>query len=513
MNESQADDHETVDADVVVLGAGASGTAAALAAAERGARVVVLEKADRPGGAGLFGTEGLLAYQSRHQKAAGETATILDGLRRHMEYTHYRANGPLTQAIYQQSPEVIDWLEHYGLELRLTEPAQRLHGDDPRVYHRYVDKVAGYTALYNHLAEMGGWVLTGTRARRLRRGADGAARAVEAVGSDGTGLVVNARAVVVATGGYAGDRDLMSSNLEVPFEDLVNQGYRENTGDGLHLAHDAGAAAHRLGIHLLHAAMVVAPGTGHLATQEASRLINLPILWVNQAGVRFVDENVVYDLALWGNACLAAGGHYWAVLDDATVRRFVAEGTQLEDGFGALQETRGEDEPEGYMPDVPGLGAVVGQPQPGLEASLTEAVGAGVALRADSLDDLGRQLGADPGVLTETVDRYNAAVETGRDDLFGKSATSLVYPVATAPFYAVRGRSATLSTLGGVLVNERLEALDDHRRPIPGLYVVGNDASGIYGDSYPTIEGVALAFAFGSGRIAGHNAAARAVRT
>ncbi len=87
------------------------------------------------------------------------------------------------------------------------------------------------------------------------------------------------------------------------------------------------------------------------------------------------------------------------------------------------------------------------------------------------------------------------------------AAKFLKYKVETGPFYALRPRSTTLGTIGGVRVNEKFEAVTRARTPVAGLYVTGNNAGGIYGDSYPTVEGMSAAFAYISGRIAGAAAA------
>ncbi|GGH14935.1 hypothetical protein GCM10008013_08840 [Paenibacillus segetis] len=85
----------------------------------------------------------------------------------------------------------------------------------------------------------------------------------------------------------------------------------------------------------------------------------------------------------------------------------------------------------------------------------------------------------------------------------------MVYEVKEGPFYAIKMQISNLGTLGGVRVNEKLQATDENLKPIPGLYVVGNDAAGFYGNitSCPTFEGLATGFAWNSGRIAGENAA------
>ena len=104
------------------------------------------------------------------------------------------------------------------------------------------------------------------------------------------------------------------------------------------------------------------------------------------------------------------------------------------------------------------------------------------------------------------MDRYNKLVAKKEDTDFYKDSKFMRFPLKQAPFYAVKAASTTLGTVGGGLVNENFEALTQDRKVIPGVYAVGNDASGMFDSSYPTIEGLSNAFAWNSGRIAGEKA-------
>ncbi|HAQ42262.1 MAG TPA: hypothetical protein DCM73_16510 [Clostridiales bacterium] len=113
-----------------------------------------------------------------------------------------------------------------------------------------------------------------------------------------------------------------------------------------------------------------------------------------------------------------------------------------------------------------------------------------------------------PEKLAANIDSYNEACTT-KNDIYGKSAENLEYPVKNGPFYAVKMQISNLGTLGGVRVSENLEALNEELKPISGLYVVGNDAGGFYGNitTYPPYEGLATGFAVNSGKIGGRAAA------
>lgn len=504
-------DVEYVETDVVVIGAGAAGIVAALSAAEEGAQVILLEKAETPGGAGLLGTQGLLALESRHQKAAGETTTVDDGVRALMEYTHYRSSERLARVILGGSASVIDWLEARGMEFAFGENKQLAHIGKMRLYHTYVNKPAGYSALLNRFAEKDGLLLTGTTATHLVVEPDGSVSGVEALGSDGTLLRVQADSVIIATGGYAANPGMLAESLEIPPEDLYFMGSPHSTGDGYNLARQAGGARRDFGNMMLHNALCV-PTEGHLSTAEAARLVGLPVLWVDQSGSRFVREDVVYDFALWGYATYAAGGHYYAILDSATIETLRTAGSPLADPFSQTPD------PEDLVAAVatseaagsPDEGSKTFDPMPGLVASLQEAVEHHMAWQADDAASLAGAIGADPEALAESIRRYNDAVDAGADKEFFLPSDLLRYAIRKPPFYAVKARSAILATSGGISVDERLRVLDVQRRVIPGLYVTGNDAGGLYAGSYPQLEGLACCFAFTSGLLAGRDAAARA---
>jgi fumarate reductase flavoprotein subunit len=127
---------------------------------------------------------------------------------------------------------------------------------------------------------------------------------------------------------------------------------------------------------------------------------------------------------------------------------------------------------------------------------------------ADSVEGLAAKIGAEPAVLRATVDEYNAFCRNGHDDLFAKEQRFL-RPLVGPRFYAVRCRTVFLGTLGGIKINERTEVVDKKGKAIPGLYAVGFDASGMWGDGYAIkgSTGASAGFSANSGRIAGRNAA------
>lgn len=125
--------------------------------------------------------------------------------------------------------------------------------------------------------------------------------------------------------------------------------------------------------------------------------------------------------------------------------------------------------------------------------------------KANTLESLAKNMGVNQTNLVTSVTQYNNAISSGKDDEFF-SNTSRLIKVSTPPYYAVKFVARNLGTLGGVRINENIQAVDENNHPIKGLYVSGADAGGMYGKAYVDFEGGTLGFAYTSGRLAGLNA-------
>ena len=487
---------EETSCDVVVVGAGGGGTAAAMAAVDGGAVVVIIEKGEAPGGAAKNFAEGLLAVGSSQQKAAGITETVDDMYRMLMEYTHYRSNGDLTRAVLDLSGSTIDWMAKHGIPTKLIENTQKNHYQNPWTYHKYVDKRASFDAVYADMKSKGARLYLQAAGKELIVDAGGAVVGVVAEKKDGGRLVVRAKKVILATGGYAGSHDELMKHLNIT--DYSTLAYANNVGDGIRMARSAGAGTFNLDAVTLHTTAIPCKDP-KIWQGPASTLLNLPLLWVNREGRRFVDEGIVYDFALEGNASAAQGGLHFVVVDDATMSELATKGSSL---TNTMEKTF----LVGFNVDTTKSTGVT-PPVAGLYEAMDATIKAGCAFKGDSLAALAAAMGVDPDNLEVTVAAYNEAVRKGVDPRFLKKAEYLKYPVKKGPFYAVEASPVVENSDGGVRVNAQLQVLDSRLKVVKNLYAVGGDAGGIYGDSYPTFEGLTLCFAFNSGRIAGTDAA------
>jgi len=479
--------------DLVVVGGGGSGKSAALTAAREGLRVALLEKRAETGGSSVF-AEGTCAYESSEQKArkvppiTGELnrrdyPTREDGYRRYMEYSHYRANPEVVRMFVDNSAETIDILKELGVvytDVTIYAYNQPLEVNS---FHRpdgLGERVQ--ELLLRACVNAGVDIFTSTPAKKLLTDDKGAVIGVQAIDSKGNTMNIGAKAVILATGGFGNNPDMVKKYSWI-YRNAYNT-YQcvptENTGDGINMALEIGADTENIG-----ALMIISCARGKTLNSHVNGAGAQPVLWVNKTGRRFISEEVAMSFADAGNnVAKQPDGVVYAIIDAATVKHLMEEGSDI------------------------GLGDFIPYKQKltRLQAELDQDVADGVAWKADTIEDLAKQIGLDPAVLAKTVADYNDACDKGYDPEFFKPAKYL-RPVRTVPFYAINMAPSVLVSCGGIRVNGNLQVTDKDYKPIPGLYAVGMDASGLYGDTYNLdCPGTANGFAHTSGRVAARHA-------
>lgn len=503
----QGQDEETT-VDVVVVGGGVSGTAAALTAVENGAKVLVVEKMPVLGGAGRMAS-GFTAVESSLQKAKGMKYTAGELTQRLLEYNQYLSNGPLTKKIVDKSASTVDWMIKHGVELEIVattrdakqSSVQQAHLADPirsDVYHRIkMGGEAAYQKLYVDFEKLGGKVMTKTTGKSLIQDDKGRVTGLIAEKEDGGKLTVHAKSVILASGGFGANKKMLD---EVMLTENTFPLAWPNMGEGLQMAWKAGGAKWDLQSALIHAAQLVdinpSEGAHHGGGDAAALdspliwLLKSPLLWVDVTGQRFANEGHIYDTSFWANVAYAVGGNYYIVVDTPTLQSFT----------------------KNAMPFPLSGAGPANPPKPGDFVALADAGTKGGTsksiFKGKDIAELAKNMGIAPERLKGTVDRYNGFVKAKQDQDFGKKTEYLAYGVDKGPFYAFKTVVVSLSTLGGVRVNDNLQVTDGNLRPIPGLYAVGNNAAGFYSvPGYPPYQGLANGFALHSGRIAGEHAA------
>lgn len=471
--------------DAAVIGSGATGLAAALTLAEGGATVVVFEKQRSLGGTSNF-FQGTFAVESEMQRARYVDYTRDQAFKNTMDYSHWRANPRLVRAIIDESGPTIGWLQSEGVVF--TDATINMP-DSPLTYHVIKGKgEAVVKALVDQAKGRGAEFFPGTPVVGLfKEGGRISGVVAEAGGEE---IEVAVRAVVVATGGFANNKEWIKKYTGFDLGDnLIPVGNTGKTGDGLRMAWEVGAAQE--GVETIEMFRVAPVGAEFAMGCELEQAAAQPDLWVTARGERFCDEAICFWDTPVGNAQarFKHDGYTFSIFEDSVIERLMKWG--LDRGVGV-------DFPPGYR--LKGLHKEI---QAALDNGSTEV------FAADSVEDLAAQIDIDPAVLKATIDEYNEYCGKGHDPLFAKDRRYL-RPLLGPKFYAVRGRTVFLGTMGGIRINEKMEVLDKKDMVIPGLYAGGFDAGGMYGDSYPikSSSGLASAFALNSGRIAGRNALA-----
>lgn len=434
------------DFDVIVVGSGIGGSSAAAAAARAGARVALLEKSDTFGGSAAL--------------SAGMLWTAPDA-------AAYRKRIPLGNAELGERL-VADFAEAIS-EVRQT--GARV-ADEPTTdimtfgIGYSTDIHAILAACRDEVVRAGGVVRTGAAVSELMI-EDGTI-----VGAVAGADTLRAPAVVLATGGFGRDPELLTRYIGPNADRLVARSHPGNVGDGLRLARAAGAGGSRAMSsfygHLLPWPLERFEAENYL---PYSQYYSGSTLFVNLRGERFVDETLGDE-----------------IINQAVVSQPEARGVLIFDEHVHLTEARQE--------PFPGLGAT--------DRFETAQAAGGVWASAETLDELITQVeswGVDGAALRRTVDAYVAG--TG----IGVPVSSQARAPQTAPFHALMVQPSITFTFGGVPVSVHGEALDADGTPLPGLFAAGADVGGISNIGYAG----GLAPAYITGRWAGRAAAARAL--
>lgn len=443
---------ENLDSDVVVIGAGGCGLMAALVAAKKGARVLLLEKTDKPGGGTAFSSKGIRAAGSRRQHelkiADSPELYAQDILRRN----NNESDAVLTRRLTETSGRVADFLtDMAGIEFQIGEfafghSAQRSHSW--KADKTITDFLFGAVGREKNIQ-----VRFSTPVLSLKQDGDGAVSGV--VTEDG---VFMARKIILASGGFGASAELLARYIpkavDIPFP-----GHHGSTGDGLKMGVAAGAATESLGAFQPYPAYI---GPGKRAVPP--------------------------EVALSGGIMVDGGG-----------KRFVNE-THYPGGLGT------------QMLDLPDKQAYeifderiyqLHRNAPGLR-NLSRYFDEGLLLKADTPEKLAARLTIDASGLKQTIHEYNDSVASGGKDVFGRM---LAEPLR-APFYGIKVTVALYHTQGGLKVTPDGQVLRADGSIIPNLYAGGGVAVGVSGKGLAGyLPGNGLLASLGLGMRAGEHAA------
>lgn len=443
--------------DTVIIGTGLSGIVAAVAAQEKGARVCVLEKlpeAELGGNSKLAG--GFIAIP-RDKTREAETEYFED----FMQKSKGKGNAALTKVLAAQSFDGVEWLASKGVELTtpMTVGGYRVKS--------VIFKPGAYQGMPKGLAVLKGIILKNggkfyfeTKAKQLIM--DDHGRVVGLRAQDKEGLKdYLCNAVIIATGGYAGNKEMLEMFVDPDADEMMVRGVKTATGDGHQIAREAGAMWVNMGgMAAVHVAAVSPknPAAGNPVT-AISYLVG-----INAEGKRYIDESLGYVAN--GKATMNQPGQKVAMIFDENTKR------------------------------NPGVTAAVKQ---------FERLGLEV-VQAGSIAELASKIQVPASQLEKTIAEFNAAVKDGAALSAQPPKKAFAFKIETPPYYAFYPLVPGITiTFGGIKINEHAQVMEADGRIIPGLFAAGECAGGLYYDDY--IGGASLANCLVMGRIAGYQAA------
>ncbi len=490
-----------LEADVIVIGGGASGITAAVAAAEKDAKVIVLEKGSTTGGAANMGM-GIFAVESKYQKAQLVDFTKEDAFNLLMNYTHWRVDARLVRKYIEQSSDTIEWLETMGVEFLgaykyFEKSTQTWHVVKTRGSNLPAERCASnmFRALTERAEELGVEIMYHTKATKILK-ENGYVTGVELVNTDGETLTAECNAVIVATGGFGDNPKMIQDILGYEWgKDLHSFRIPGVQGEGLRMLWDVGAGKTVPTMELTY----TTPGVSDIF-KTISETMRQPNLMINLDGNRFFNEELMNNTVYTGNAiALQRERMAFTIIDDSILENYKKTGLDYVTVHHNIKSIeKWEKEVQGYQTggesDTAGLANLIKDDQKSQKNFYV----------ADSLEEVSELTGINLKNLKVTIEEYNEAC-TEDDQMFFKKH-KYMKPLKGGKYYVARHYPAGYGSLGGVKTNDKLEVLDPSGIKIPGLYASGTDACNIYGDSYCFfMPGNTMSFAINSGRMAGYH--------
>ncbi|WP_342549503.1 FAD-dependent oxidoreductase [Paenibacillus sp. FSL P2-0089] len=462
---------EDLTTDVVVIGGGAAGMSASLRADELGLKTILLEKMTYIGGAISISGGNQVVGLSKLQQEAGVTDDSADSI-----VTDFLANGgnknvaELLKLFAANVGQTTDWLNQYvGIKYDMAGGLHKLAEYSHDRELAYDQGGPGFAKQARQKVEESGVELhLETRAEKLVTDDSGAVTGV--VAKDGTGKTYNitAKAVIMATGGYGNNKDLLSDQLKT----ALYYGPTSSTGDGIVMAKGEGIdAATRLmeygkrypnGVEVSEG---IAKSTivGNIAAFKKSGIL------VNSAGDRVVNEKSS-NRSILEVELTQQNQMLYLLMDQAT--------------FDVFKTSLGE------------AGISKGDIETWLKNNGSTKP---YFFHAETAEALATAAGMDAGALQNTINRYNGFVKAGKDEDFGRSADYMKEAIGSGPYYLVEQKPRFATTMGGLVVNADFEVLNTSSQIISGLYAAGEVVGGVMGDDSPS--GANNAWALTSGKL------------
>lgn len=448
------------ETDIVVIGSGAAGLAAALTASELGKKVIILEKMPVIGGNTLLSTGLINAPDPDRQKKFGIEDSNELFFKQTYEAGHKKGNTELIQVMVNNALPTIKWLEQYGINFK-DEVIQIYGGIWPRGHNPKVSHGRGYVNFLSKACKDKGIpIKTNTRAVSFT-----------AEPKDGSKKIVGVKAllnnapvefktkdgVIIATGGFTANQKLCAQ-LDPRLKNMKFTGSPSATGDIFKAVEEVGG---QLG-DLEEIQCNLGPADKFTYRSGYHTDVKRHVL-VNNQGNRFIAEDGLRDVLR--DAVLAQpGGDVYIIVDS--------------DGYQALSSR--------------------------FQQNGAASENLGYAWKAGSVKELAGKIKVPAENLQKALDQYNSAVDS-KKDIFGREPWMLVKKIAKPPLYATKARMSIHYTMGGIVIDAQARVLDKNNNPIENLYAAGEATTGVHGTNRVGGNGILDAFVFG--RIAGESAA------
>lgn len=494
------DIEETVD--VVVVGAGGAGMTAAITATDAGKKVIVVESQPIAGGNSVRSTGGMNAaktpYQDKNEfkEAAGVEKTLATAAEKYADnetitalaatvksqWDAYQANPQgyfdsvelmeldtliggkgknnpeLVKALAENSADAIEWLASIGADVKNVGA---FGGASVKRIHRPVNADGKVTAvgayivpiLEKNLQDRNVQFLFDTTANEIIM-KDGKAVGIKATGKDGNKVTINAKSVVIATGGFGANAEMVEK-YKPELKGFATTNAEGAQGQGIDMATAVGAATVDMDQIQIHPTVhIEEDGNAHLITEG---LRGDGAILVNAEGKRFYDEVSTRDKV---SAAIIAQPEKsaWLVVDQSMVDKSAVIAGYIKSGYTVTGAT---------------------------------------------YEELAKAMGVDETTFVSTMNTWNQAVEAKSDAEFNR--TSFANPLTAAPYYAIKITPAVHHTMGGIVINPKAEVLNEKGEVISGLFAAGEVTGGVHGAN--RLGGNAVADFTVFGRIAGQSAA------
>lgn len=443
--------------DVVVIGSGGAGLAAAIQASDAGAHVVIIEKMPTIGGNTIKASVGMNAAETHYQQLKGIEDSKTLFYDETLKGGKFKNNPVLLKEFVERAPGAIEWLKDNEIEL---SDITITGGMSIERTHRPADRsaVGGFliSGLVKGINQRSIEVLLETSVEEILL-ENGVVSGVKVVDEYNDSRVLNAKSVIVATGGFSANREMVVK-YRPELDGFVTTNHKGATGSGIAILQKIGAGTVDMGEIQIHPTV----------EQTTSYLISEAIrgggaILVSQAGQRFYNEMETRDKVSAAIIALPEKSA-WIIFDN---------------------QVRGNNK------------------------AADEYIAKGFVVSAPTPHELAVKLNMDQESLQTTLGRYNQFVEQQNDEDFGRT-TAMRHPLNQAPYYAIRIAPGVHHTMGGVTINTETAVLDAQQQPIGGAWAAGEVVGGIHGAN--RIGGNAIADIIIFGTLAGRNAAAWARR-